>query len=117
MIVWTLILSSVVALELVAIFLLTRQVGILLRNALPIGARDDGAGPRIGEDISIIIKDTHNSIGKKSGIIVFLTKSCIACKGIEKDANNLSGYWINHPITLWYDEYDVELSGAKKISM
>lgn len=65
--------------------LLARQVAFLTQYLGPLNAREESAGPRIGEDVSNLIGHGHSEKGIKN-LYVFVSKSCGICKSIDGDS-------------------------------
>ena len=78
------------------LFLVLRQVGFISNQFPQMGARNDGSGPRIGEDISNQISDYDAFVLlPQSGgvIIIFVSMSCSVCKFVVDAARNLHKEW------------------------
>jgi hypothetical protein len=108
MIVWLAINSVLILVVIGALLLTIRQVGILLNQVGPVGARGSTQGPRIGENITAHLSSLPGMAGTPSGpsLYVFASESCAVCASVRKGAETLARYWSDRAsIRLVYDEH------------
>ena len=81
------LLWTIVLLELLAIIVLARQVGVLHTRISPVGALSIGRGPQPGEAVSPIIAETLSGLpiqiggaSAKARLLFFVAPSCPVCK-------------------------------------
>ena len=107
MIIWLAINSVLILVLTVALFLVTRQVGILLNQVGPVGARQSTQGPRVGENITPHVAALEVSAGapRVPSLYVFGSESCAVCASVRKGAETLARYWSKRAaIRLVYDD-------------
>jgi hypothetical protein len=107
MTVW-LVCNSIAILLLAAVLFLTlRQVGFMLTQLGPVGARtSDDQAPRLGENIGYQIAALDSALRKPIRPILYLllTHSCAACKTVRAAAGELARHWSNSvDIVVIYD--------------
>jgi methylamine dehydrogenase accessory protein MauD len=86
-VIWSLSLSLVVILLVIAVFVLARQVGLLHRRLGPAGARMENAGPEVGEPAPEIraldLRKQEVTLGSNRGketLLVFVSATCSTCE-------------------------------------
>ncbi|MDJ0837320.1 MAG: hypothetical protein QNK37_12440 [Acidobacteriota bacterium] len=105
--VWLIILSLIVAILMYVIFVVVRQVGILLNHTGPVGARATSNGPRVGENISNQVKDLLGHEITSNTLMIFGASSCAVCASIKKAALSLHKHWGNTcKFMMVYDDSD-----------
>jgi hypothetical protein len=106
MTVWLAINSVLILIVMGALFLTIRQVGILLNQVGPVGARGTPQGPRIGENITAHVSSLAGGAATIPILYVFASESCAVCASVRKSAERLAGFWSNRAaIRLVYDEH------------
>jgi hypothetical protein len=108
MIVWLAINSVLILIVIGALFLTIRQVGILLNQVGPVGARGSTQGPRIGENITAHVASLAGggAASTAPSLYVFASESCAVCASVRKGAETLARYWSDRAaIRLVYDEH------------
>ena len=108
MTIWLAINSMLILIVIGALFLTIRQVGILLNQVGPVGARGSTQGPRIGENITPHVSSLSAVAGAPAGpsLYVFASESCAVCASVRKGAEALARYWSDRAvIRLVYDEH------------
>lgn len=106
MIVWLTINSLLIVILGFTLFLTVRQVGILLNQVGPVGARGSSQGPRVGENISAHVAVLEAAWGVSTGaaLYVFGSESCAVCASVRKAAETLARYWAERAaIRIVYD--------------
>jgi len=107
MTIWLAINSVLILVLTVALLLVTRQVGILLNQVGPVGARGSTQGPRVGENITSHVAALEAAAGapRVPSLYVFGSESCAVCASVRKGAETLARYWSKRAaIRLVYDE-------------
>lgn len=106
MIVWLAINSILILIVIGALFLTIRQVGILLNQVGPVGARGTPQGPRIGENITAHVSSLGGTAPAGPILYVFASESCAVCASVRKGAEKLARFWSDRAaIRLVYDEH------------
>lgn len=95
---WSLINSCLLAIELLVLYLVIRQIGVLASFVGPLSARstEGDTGPRIGENISIQIANAaiiNNEAMTKPLLLLFLSSSCSVCRVVREGARSLYSVW------------------------
>lgn len=104
--VWLTILSALVVINTLVLYLVIRQVGILLANVGPVGARSAAQGPRLGENIA---QQTFQCLERnitEPTLIVFGSPSCAICESIKQAVFKLYKFW--HQKAQFFLVYDRE---------
>lgn len=107
--IWSFVNTLLICAILFIVFVLARQIGVLLNHIGPVGARQSSQGPRLGENIAI---QTSNIIGlevTKPTILIFGSSSCAICSQIKEAALNLHQYWNKKSSFVFV--YDDDISG------
>jgi len=115
MFVWLAINSVVILVLTVALFLTIRQVGILLGQVGPVGARQSTQGPRIGENVAAHVAPLYGEGGPPAlpTLYVFGSESCAICASVRDAAEGLERYWSGRAaLRLVYDEPAKQPRGA-----
>jgi hypothetical protein len=108
MIVWLAVNSFLLLVLGLAVFLTIRQVGILLNQVGPVGARGSTQGPRIGENVMphvSALEAAHGVVRRQPALYVFVSESCVICASVRSASEALARYWAGRAaIRLVYDE-------------
>lgn len=69
----------------VVVFLMIRQIGILVQHVAPSGYREDTAGPREGENIERLSLSEFRDVVESNRycLVLFGSKSCRTCQAIK----------------------------------
>lgn len=96
-------------LNIVATYLLARQVGRILRRFPHTGARMDGSGPRAGEDLTQFIAAIRRQFylrneGKGRIFVLFTSDACSVCKVVLQDLRGIIAHWPEYHFVLCADD-------------
>jgi methylamine dehydrogenase accessory protein MauD len=77
------------------LYLTMRQVGILLNQIGPVGARQSSEGPRVGENIlRHVASELPGAVTDElPALYVFGSESCAICKSVRRSLETLAPYW------------------------
>lgn len=93
--IWLAINSFGILLTATLLYLVVRQVGLILNRLGPIGARSSAdVGPRVGENLSPVVA-SHDLVQEngKFTLLVFGSDSCGICAKIRPATESLVKYW------------------------
>lgn len=106
MVLWVTINSIAIVLLTFVLYLIVRQMGVILNYVGPLGARQMDAGPRIGEVVATMPEATLRgqlSLTKPT-LLVFASSSCSICTVVRRACEELSRQWAEvASIILVYD--------------
>jgi len=91
--VWLSILSFIIAGVMVVLFMVLRQIGILLNTVGPVGARTTHQGPRVGENIYATTRRHFDLEWERPTLLIFGSLSCPICEVIKQAVIKLQVYW------------------------
>ncbi len=77
----------------VILYLVIRQVGILVNYHGPVGARESQKGPRVGENIAHFTKRFLDQPITSPTLVVFGSSSCAICESVKKAVHQLYEFW------------------------
>lgn len=107
MVTWLTVNSILIAVVAFVLYLTIRQVGVVLSYVGPIGARQLTNGPRIGENISVVLRAEHERLRvlRTPRLLVFGSKACSVCRHVRYACEQLAPVWRNAAeIVMIYDE-------------
>lgn len=93
MILWLLLNSLGLVAVSIALYLILRQTGFILRRAGP-GGNSAPSGPRVGENLSFYLSHLwKDARGERAKLVVFGSESCSICARIKQGAPELARRW------------------------
>lgn len=92
---WLMLNSAAIFFLMGMLYLVVRQIGLMLHRLGPIGARSsDDMAPRVGENIGFYMASIRRSISSTRPILyIFASKSCSICAEVRRGAERLSSSW------------------------
>lgn len=104
---WLTVNSLFIGVAFFTLFLLVRQVGILMGHLGPVGARQTRQGPRVGENVAAHIARHIGLTFEQPTLLIFGSQSCAVCELVSAAAETLCRHWRSDArFVLVYDEPD-----------